>query len=348
MTTVTSRALFFLFGQIFIFGLFLLEQQSTQGAGFFISQALADELPSWKPGATKKTILDFVQKVTDKDSSAHKSPDERIVVFDNDGTLWAEKPFYFQLYFALDRVKELAPKHPEWKSKEPFASILKGDSAAALKGGEEALMEIIMETHAGMTTEEFSSAVENWIEKARHPMTKKPFTEMIYQPMLELLTFLRSHGFKTYIVSGGGIDFMRPWTEKVYGIPPEQVVGSSIELLFEMSQDKPSIKRLPKLNFLDDKAGKPVGIHRHIGRIPLAAFGNSDGDLQMLQWTTAGEGVRLAGIVHHTDAKREWAYDRASSVGHLDKALDEAKKEGWLVIDMQKDWSQIFPFETRH
>ena len=270
---------------------------------------------------------------------------ERIATFDNDGTLWAEQPMYFQLAFALDRVKVLAPQHPEWNDKEPFASLLKGDLKAALAGGERSLLEIVMATHAGMTTEEFEKIVADWIDTAKHPKTKRPYTEMVYQPMLELLTYLQANGFKTFIVSGGGIEFMRPWTEKVYSIPPEQVIGSSIKTKFEMRDGKPVLVRLPEINFIDDKTGKPVGINEHIGRRPIAAFGNSDGDLQMLQWTTAGEGLRLALIVHHTDADREWAYDRKSHIGNLDKALDEANANGWTVVDMKKDWKRIFPWE---
>jgi hypothetical protein len=254
---------------------------------------------------------------------------------------------YVQLLFALDLVKTLAPQHPEWKDKEPFASLLKGDVKGALAGGEHAILEIVMATHAGMTTTEFEKIVNDWITIAKHPTTHRPYTEMVYQPMLELLDYLRANGFKTFIVSGGGIEFMRPWTEKVYGIPPEQVIGSSIKTKFEMRDGQPVLVRLPELNFLDDKEGKPVGITQHIGRRPIAAFGNSDGDLQMLQWTTAGQGLRFALYVHHTDAEREWAYDRKSSIGRLDKGLDEAKEQGWTVADMKQDWKVIYPFEKR-
>jgi len=305
----------------------------------------ADPLPSWNDGAAKKSIIAFVEKVTKRGSPDFVPAAERIATFDNDGTLWAEQPMYFQLFFALDRVKALAPQHPEWKDKEPFASILKGDVKVALAGGERALVEIFMATHAGMTTAEFQQIVKNWIATAKHPVTKRPFTEMVYQPMLELLTYLRANGFKTFIVSGGGIEFMRPWTEKVYGIPPEQVVGSSIKTKFEWRDGKPVLTRLPELNFIDDNVGKPVAINQHIGRRPIAAFGNSDGDLQMLQWTTADTGARFALIVHHTDAAREWAYDRQSSIGKLDKALDEARAKGWTVVDMKNDWKRIFVFE---
>jgi hypothetical protein len=307
----------------------------------------ADPLPSWNDGAAKSAIVEFVNKVTKQGSADFVPEPERIAVFDNDGTLWAEKPMYFQLIFAIDRVKALAPKHPEWKHEEPFASLLKGDVKTALAGGEHAALEIVMATHAGMTTAEFGKIVKEWIATARHPTTQRPYTEMVYQPMLELLSYLRANGFKTFIVSGGGIEFMRPWTDEVYGIPPEQVVGSSIKTKFEMRDATPVLVRLPEVNFVDDKGGKPVGINEHIGRRPIAAFGNSDGDLQMLQWTTAGEGPRFALFVHHTDGEREWAYDRNSSVGRLDKGLDAAKAKGWTVVDMKNDWKVIYPGETR-
>jgi phosphoglycolate phosphatase-like HAD superfamily hydrolase len=303
----------------------------------------SDPLPSWNDGKAKQYIINFVAKVTKKGSPDFVPPAERIATFDNDGTLWAEQPMYFQLLFALDRVKALAPKHPEWKDKEPFASLLKGDVKGAIAGGEHAILEIVMETHADMTTEEFEKIVKEWIATAQHPTTKRPYTEMVYQPMLDLLAYLRANGFKTFIVSGGGIEFMRPWVEKIYGIPPEQVVGSSIKTKYEIRDDKPVLVRLPELNFLNDKDGKPIGIHTQIGRRPIAAFGNSDGDLQMLQWTTAGQGPRFAVYVHHTDAKREWAYDRNSSIGRLDKGLDEARSKGWTVVDMKQDWKVIYP-----
>jgi phosphoserine phosphatase len=303
----------------------------------------SDSLPSWNDGKAKQSIIEFVAKVTQEGSSNFVPPEERIAVFDNDGTLWAEQPMYVQVIFAVDLVKALAPRHPEWKDKEPFASLLKGDVKAALAGGEHAILEIVMATHAGMTTAEFEKIVKDWLATARHPTTERPYTEMVYQPMLELLAYLRANGFKTFIVSGGGIEFMRPWTEKVYGIPPEQVIGSSIKTKFEMHDGKPVLVRLPELNFFDDKEGKPVAINQHIGRRPIAAFGNSDGDLQMLQWTTAGQGPRFALYVHHTDGEREWAYDRKSSIGRLDKGLDEAQKRGWTVVDMKQDWKVIFP-----
>jgi hypothetical protein len=265
-------------------------------------------------------------------------------VFDNDGCLWSEQPMYFQAFFIFDRIKALAPRHPEWTTKEPFASVLRGDVKGALAGGEHALLEMAMATHAGTTTEEFETIVADWIATAKHPKTGRLYTEMVYQPMLELLAYLRANGFKTFIVSGGGIDFMRPWAERVYGIPPEQVIGSSIKTRFELRDGKPVLVRLPELNFIDDKAGKPVGIQMHIGRRPIAAFGNSDGDLQMLQWTSAGAGSRFCLYVHHTDGEREWAYDRESHIGRLDKGLDEAWARGWTVVDMKADWKRIYPW----
>jgi len=306
-------------------------------SGLTTAQA-ADPLPSWNDGDVKQSIVEFVTKVTTPGSAGFVPPAERIATVDNDGTLWAEKPMYFQLFFALDRVKMLAPKHPEWKTKEPFASLLKGDVKGALAGGDKAILEIVAATHAGMTTVEFEKIVKDWTATAKHPQTKRLYTNMVYQPMLELLDYLRANGFKTFIVSGGGIEFMRPWTEAVYGIPPEQVVGSSIQTKFEMRKDGPVLVRLPKIDFIDDKEGKPVGINSHIGRRPIAAFGNSDGDLQMLQWTTAGQGPRLALLVHHTDAAREYAYDKGAA-----KALGEARAKGWTVVDMKADWRRIYP-----
>jgi phosphoglycolate phosphatase-like HAD superfamily hydrolase len=304
-----------------------------------------DALPSWNEGVAKKSVVEFVAKVTKEGGPDFVPPAERIAVFDNDGTLWAEQPIYFQFAFALNRVKALAPQHPEWKTKEPFASLLKGDLKGALAGGEPAIFKIVMATHAGMTTEEFEKLVTNWFATAKHPKTGQPYTEMAYQPMRELLDYLRANGFKTFIVSGGGVEFMRVYSEKVYGIPPEQVIGSSGKLRFDMRDGKPTLMKLPELNFFNDKAGKPVAIQTYIGRRPIAAFGNSDGDLQMLQWTTAGRGARFALIVHHTDAEREWAYDRTSSIGRLDKAFDEAQVKGWTVVDMKRDWNRVFPFE---
>jgi hypothetical protein len=305
--------------------------------------AAADPLPSWNEGDAKRSVVDFVQRVTAAGGADFVPVAERIAVFDNDGTLWAEQPMYAQLAFALDRVKALAPAHPEWKQKQPFKAVLAGDLKTVAAGGEHALLELVMATHAGMTTEAFARVATDWLATAKHPRFNRPYTELVYQPMLELLIYLRANGFKTYIVSGGGIEFMRPWTEKVYGIPPEQVIGSSIKTRFELRDGKPVLVRLPEINFIDDKAGKPVGIQMHIGRRPIAAFGNSDGDLQMLQWTTAGPGARLGLIVRHTDADREYAYDRQSSIGRLDQALDEAKTQGWIVVDMKQDWKRVFP-----
>jgi hypothetical protein len=310
------------------------------------SAQTVDSLPSWNDGKAKQSIIEFVATVTEKGSPDFVPPPERIAVFDNDGTLWAEQPMYFFLLFALDRVKVLAPEHPEWKDKEPFASLLKGDVKGALAGGEHAILEIVMATHAGNTTEQFEKIMKDWISTAKHPTSKRLYTEMVYQPMLELLDYLRANGFKTFIVSGGGIEFMRPWSERVYGIPPEQVIGSSIKVKFEMREGTPVLVRLPELDFFDDKEGKPIAIHQQIGRRPIAAFGNSDGDLQMLQWTTAGQGPRFALYVHHTDAEREWAYDRESSMGRLDKGLDEALAKGWTVVDMKQDWKVIYPPES--
>jgi phosphoglycolate phosphatase-like HAD superfamily hydrolase len=306
-----------------------------------------ESLPSWNDTATKKAIVTFVERVTKQGSPEFVPVPERIATFDNDGTLWAEQPTYTQLAFALDRVKLLAPLHPEWKDQEPFASLLKGDIKSALAGGEPAIFEIVTATHSGMTTDEFEKIVNDWITTAKHPVTGHFYSEMIYQPMLELLGYLRANGFKTFIVSGGGIDFMRVFAERLYGIPPEQIVGSSGKLAFELRDGRPLLMKLPTFNFNDDKAGKPVGIQMHIGRRPIAAFGNSDGDLQMLEWAKGGGGVRFALLVHHTDSEREWAYDRTSSIGRLDKALDTAQAEGWTVVDMKNDWKTIFPFGSR-
>ncbi len=305
--------------------------------------ALADQLPSWRDGSSKKAIVSFVERVTTSGSPDFVPPAERIAAFDNDGTLWAEQPAYFQLLFAIDRVKALSNSHPEWKDTEPFASVLRGDLKAALAGGERALLDIIMATHTGMTTDEFSQIVKEWIASAKHPTSDKLYTQMVYQPMLELLAYLRANEFKTFIVSGGGIEFMRPWVDDVYGVPPEQVVGSSVVTSFEVRDGTPVLVRQPKVNFIDDKEGKPVGINQHIGRRPIAAFGNSDGDLAMLRWTCNAPGARLCVYVHHTDAAREWAYDRNSHIGKLDKGLDEAQAQAWTVVDMQADWNVVFP-----
>jgi hypothetical protein len=307
----------------------------------------ADPLPSWNDTAPKKAIMAFVERVTREGAPEFVPVAERIATFDNDGTLWSEQPAYFQFFFALDRVKALAPQHPEWNAKQPFKAALEGDLKTVFAGGEHALLELVMASHAGNTTEEFERIVTDWIGTAKHPRFKHLYTECVFQPMLELLAYLRANGFKTYIVSGGGIEFMRPWTERVYGIPPEQVIGSSIKTQFELRDGAPVLVRLPEINFIDDKAGKPVGINQHIGRRPIAAFGNSDGDLQMLQWTAAGKETSFCLYVHHTDAAREWAYDRNSSIGRLDQGLDEAKANGWTVVDMKRDWKFIYPFEKQ-
>ena len=310
---------------------------------FSVNAVAADLLPSWNNTAAKKNLVEFVTKVTKTGSPDYVAPAQRIAVFDNDGTLWAEQPLYFQAVFAFDRVKALAPQHPEWKTKEPFASVLKGDMAGALAGGDKAIVDLVMATHANTTTEEFAAIVRDWITTAKHPTTGRPYTEMVYQPMLEVLDYLRANGFKTFIVSGGGIEFMRVFSQEVYGVPPEQVVGSSVKTQFEVRDGVPVILRQAELNFNDDNVGKPIGINLHIGQRPIAAFGNSDGDLQMLQWTCAGDGSRFCLIVHHTDAKNEWAYDRKSHIGKLDKALDEAATKSWTVVDMKNDWNAVFP-----
>jgi phosphoglycolate phosphatase-like HAD superfamily hydrolase len=306
--------------------------------------AQSDPLPSWNDGATKRSITDFVAQVTVEGSPGFVPIPERIATFDNDGTLWAEQPVYFQLAFAIDRVRALAAQHPEWASEQPFKALLERDIRAFAATGEDGLLQIMAVTHAGMTTDEFSKTVLDWMASARHPRFHRPYTELVYQPMLELLTYLRANGFKTFVVSGGGVEFMRPWMEKVYGIPPEQVIGSSGMVKFQVDADgKPELRKLDKIEFVDDGPGKPVGIDRFIGRRPIFAFGNSDDDLEMLQWTVAGGGARFAGLVHHTDAEREYAYDRQSRVGELDKALDEATAKSWTVVDMKRDWNTMFP-----
>jgi haloacid dehalogenase-like hydrolase len=304
-----------------------------------------DPLPSWNAGATKQSILNFVRGVTTTGDPQFVKPEERIAVFDNDGTLWSEQPLYFQLAFVLDRMKAMAPQHPEWKDNPLYAGAVAGDMKALAAGGVKGILDIATITHAGMTTDEFAKIVEEWIATAKHPKFNRLFTEVIFQPMLELLEYLRANGFKTFIVSGGGVEFMRVWAEKVYGIPPEQVIGSSILTKFEMVDGVPVLTRLPQLNFMDDNVGKPVGINMHIGRRPIAAFGNSDGDLQMLQWTTGCPGSRFALLVHHTDSVREYAYD-ASPLGKLEVALTEAAARGWTVVDMKNDWNRVFAFEN--
>ncbi len=311
------------------------------------AQPESDPLPSWNDTGPKKAIVAFVERVTDPRSPEFVPPAELIATFDNYGCLWAEQPLYFQAIFIFDRIQELAAQHPEWNEREPFASVLKGDREAALAGGKKALLEMAMATHAGMTTGEFGQIVDEWLATAKHPRTGRLYTEMVYQPMLELLAYLRANGFKTFIASGGGIEFMRVWVERVYGIPPEQVVGSSIKTKYEVRDGIPVLARLPELNFIDDKAGKPIGINQHIGRRPIMAFGNSDGDFEMLEWTTAGPGLRFGLLVHHTDAEREWAYDRESHIGRLARGLDEGPRRGWTIVNMRDDWRVIFPFEKR-
>jgi len=303
----------------------------------------ADSLPSWAEGKTKQSIMDFVAAVTTQGSPNFVPVTDRIAVFDNDGTLWAEQPLYFQFIFAIDRIKALAPQHPEWKTQEPFASVLKGDVKSALAGGEPAIVQLLAPAQSGMTTDEFEQTVRDWLATARHPTTKRLYTEMVYQPMLELLAYMRANGFKTFIVSGGGADFMRVFTERVYGIPPEQVVGSTGKVSFEWRDGKPVLMKLSAIQFVDDGPGKPVGIHQFIAQRPIAAFGNSDGDLEMLQWTFTGPGKSFCLYVHHDDAVREWAYDRNSSIGRLDKGLDQAAAHGWTVVSMKNDWKTIFP-----
>jgi haloacid dehalogenase-like hydrolase len=307
--------------------------------------AADDRLPSWNEGAAKQAILRFVADVTTEGRSGFVRVPERIAVFDNDGTLWSEQPYYNQVAFTLDRVKALATGHPEWKDKPAFRAVLNRNIHAVLASSPRDRLELLAATHAGMTTEEFEQIVKDWLVTAKHPRFHRPYTELAYQPMLELLTFLRAHGFKTYIVSGGGVDFIRPWSECVYGVPPEQVLGSRIKLRYELRNRQPALVRLPEIDFIDDGPGKPVGIQEVIGRRPIAAFGNSDGDYEMLRRTTAGPGRRLGLIVHHTDAEREWAYDRKSPIGRLSKALDESQQRGWVVVDMKADWKQVFAFE---
>jgi phosphoserine phosphatase len=305
--------------------------------------AVADPLPSWNEGPAKTAITDFVESVTREGGTDFVPAAERIAVFDNDGTLWVEKPMYTQLAFVMERLTAMAPEHPEWREQQPFKAALEGDKATLGEAGMEGLMKLLMATHVGMTSEDFAGIVSDWLTRARHPRFDRPYTQLVYQPMLELLDYLRANGFKTYIVSGGGIAFMRPWSEQVYGIPPEQVVGSQIELDYEVRDGEPVLVRQPEIDFIDDKAGKPVGIARHIGRRPILAFGNSDGDYQMLEWSTAGPGRRLGLILHHDDAAREYAYDRDSHIGRLDKGLEDAADKGWVLVSMQRDWGQVFP-----
>jgi len=307
--------------------------------------AQSDPLPSWNDTAAKHNIESFVDRVTKEGGKDFVPPAERIATFDNDGTLWVESPVYTQIAFAFDRVKAMAPQHPEWKTTQPFKGVLEGDMKAVAATGEKGIVEITVATSTGMTNAEFEKSVSQWIATAHDRKFNRPYTELIYQPMVELLAYLRSNGFKTYIVSGGEQEFMRPWAEKAYGIPPEQVLGSTMKTQFEMRNGQPALMRLPQIGFIDDGPGKPVGINQFIGRRPILAFGNSDGDLQMLEWTAAGPGARLMLLVHHTDAVREYAYDRKSSVGQLDKALDEATAKGWTVVSMKDDWKKVFAFQ---
>jgi phosphoglycolate phosphatase-like HAD superfamily hydrolase len=312
------------------------------------TSAQTDGLPSWNDGPVKRSILDFIARTTTQGGPDWVPVPERIACFDNDGTLWTEQPIYVQIAFAVDRVKAMAPQHPEWRTLEPFRSVLADDRAALAALGEKGFLEIIAATHTGLTTEAFAKAVADWMATAHHPRFKRPYTDLVYQPMLELLTLLRAHQFKTFIVSGGGIEFMRPWTERVYGIPPEQVVGSSGVTRYQLRPDgSPELVKEPKVMFIDDGPGKPEGINQFIGRRPVFAFGNSDGDQQMLEWTAAGSGARFMGLVHHTDGVREYAYDRPSAVGQLDKAWDEALRRHWTIVDMKNDWKVIYPFELR-
>lgn len=313
----------------------------------FAQSANPDPLPSWNRGEAKSAIIDFVKRVTDVNGRDYVEMPDRIAVFDNDGTLWTEHPVYTQLAFALDRIKALAPSRPEWRTQQPFQAVLEGDSKALAAEGEQGLAKIIAATHAGMTTTEFQRIVSDWIATARHPRFEQPYTALVYQPMVELLAYLRANGFKTFIVSGGGVDFMRPWTERAYGIPPEQVIGSMGKLKYEMRPAGPVLLKEADIDLIDDGPGKPAGIQKFIGRVPIFAAGNSDGDLQMLQWTTSGSGARFGMLVRHTDVDREYAYDRNTEFGRLDTALEEALKRGWLVLDMKKDWSTIYPFQDR-
>ena len=305
--------------------------------------AAIQQLPSWSEGSTKAEIMHFIERVSSAESPDYLPPAERIAVFDNDGTLWAEQPMYFQLAFTMDRIHALAPQHPEWQEQEPFASVLKGDVEAALADGHQQLIDLVLATHAGLTHEAFRSSVSEWLSTARHPTTGRPYNEMVYQPMLELLDHLRAHDFKVYIVSGGGIDFMRAFAEATYGIPPEQIIGSSLKATYEVRDGIPVIVKTAELGFINDKEGKPIGIHQHIGRRPVFAAGNSDGDFAMLEWTTAGDGARMGILVHHTDTEREWAYDRESHIGRLCRGLDEADARGWIRVDMKEDWRSVFP-----
>jgi hypothetical protein len=325
---------------------YLVLSLATALTGGSIAQA-SEILPSWNDGKSKQSIIDFVTKVTKEGSPDFIPAADRLATFDNDGTLWGEQPLYVQLFFALDRIKALAPEHPEWKAKEPFASVLKGDLKGALAGGAPALLAIVGMTQAGLTTEEYAQNVKEWLATAKNPKTGKLFTEMAYQPMVELLEYLRANGFKTFIVSGGGVEFMRVFAQGIYGVPPEQVIGSSGKLKFELRDGKPALVKQPELLYYDDKDAKPIAIQTFIGRRPIAAFGNSDGDLEMLQWTCSTVTAHFCLFVHHDDAKRESSYDRKSPIGQLDKGLDEAQLEGWTVVSMKDDWKTIYVNEKK-
>jgi len=331
------------FSLVFIFAISIFGSCTEDKVKEKESKNNSDPLPSWNSGPAKQAIIDFVATTTDHNSKSFIPKEKRIVTFDNDGTLWSEQPMYFQFLFAMDRIKQMAPDHPEWKDQQPFKAVLEGDMETVKQSGVNGLLTLTLTSHSGISTDEFSRIVKEWINTAKHPKTGKLYKEMVYQPMLELLDYLRANGFKTYIVSGGGLDFMRPWTEEVYGIPPEQVVGSSGKYEWQMTDGQPQILKLPEIDFIDDKEGKPIAIQKFIGRKPVAAFGNSDGDLQMLQWTASGQGKRLMVYIQHTDAEREWAYDRDSHIGKLDKGLDEANARGWTVVDMKTDWNRIYP-----
>jgi len=307
-----------------------------------------EPLPSWNEGQTKQAIINYVNEVTTTGSENFIPVSERVAVFDNDGNLWSEQPAYFQLFFAMDRIHALAPEHPEWKTTQPYQSVLENDMKTLMSHGEHGLIQIVMATHGGNTVTEFEQIVKDWLATAKHPRFNRPYTDLVYQPMLELINYLKSSDFKTFIVSGGGIEFMRPWVEGVYGISKDQVIGSSIKTKYDYNDGNPVIRRLPELNFIDDKEGKPEGINQYIGRKPVFASGNSDGDLQMLRWADSNTYPSFELYLHHTDSVREWAYDRKSSVGRLDKGLDEAKEKGWTVIDMEKDWKVVYPFELKN
>ena len=315
---------------------------SAQPAGAASAASAATALPSWRDGASKQAIVRFVETVTRPGTPEYVLPAERIAVFDNDGTLWSEQPLYFQFFFLLDQIRAAAPQHPEWKNNPAFKALMANDMAALMRE-EKRLLPLIAQANSGMTVDEYDRTIRAWLDTARHPKFNRPYTDLVFQPQVELLNYLRANGFKTYIVSGGTIEFMRPWSERVYGIPPEQVVGSTQTVTYEVRNGQPTLLRGPRLEFINDGAGKPVGIYRQIGRRPILAVGNSDGDLQMLQYTMAGTGQRLAVLVHHDDAEREFAYDRKSGIGKLDKALDEAVTRGWTVISMKQDWARIYP-----